>query len=246
MKLTVLGTSGAYPGPGGACSGYLVEDRGSVLLLDCGTGVLANLQKHISIHDLSHIVITHMHADHFLDLVPLRYALAFGPKRHRISLHLPPGGIQVLQSVVTFLKDPSFFPSFFDLEEYAPGESAILGFKIAIAPVPHYIPSHAVAVANTRKLTFSSDCGPSDSLAAVAAGSDLLLTEALLLSPVEKVPRGHLTMAEAAQIATRARVARLVFSHIYPDRDYSDQLAQAKKEFTGPVEIAGINQTYEV
>lgn len=245
MKLTVLGTAGAYPGPGGACSGYLVEYGDSRILLDCGTGVLANLQKHISLRDLTHIVISHLHADHFLDLIPLRYALMLGYKGHRMSLHLPPGGAATLQSVVSFLKDPAFFSSNFDIAEYSPGVMNVSGFKIEIAPVPHYIPSFAIAITGDRKFTFSADCGPNDALVTLAAGSDLLLTEAALLKPEDDPgPRGHLTMVEAAQMAARAGASRLLFSHIYSERDYSSQLAAARKSFAGSIEIAELNRSY--
>lgn len=245
MKLTILGTAGAYPGPGEACSGYLLESGDSRVLLDCGTGVLANLQKHISVRDLTHIVISHLHADHFLDLIPLRYALMLGFKGHRITLHLPPGGAATLQSVVSFLNDPAFFSSMFDIEEYRPGVMSVAGFKIEFAPVPHYIPSFALAVTGNRKFTFSADCGPNDALVALAAGSDLLLAEAALLKPEDDPgPRGHLTMAEAAQIAARAGASRLLFSHIYSERDYSSQLAAASLAFAGPVEVAELNRSY--
>ncbi len=245
MKLTILGTAGAYPGPGESCSGYLLESGDSRILLDCGTGVLANLQKHISIRDLTHIVISHIHADHFLDLIPLRYALMLGFKGHRITLHLPPGGAATLQSVVSFLNDPAFFSSMFDIEEYRPGVMTVSGLKIEVAPVPHYVPSFALAVTGDRKFAFSADCGPNDTLVKLASGSDLLLTEAAILKPEDDPgPRGHLTMVEAAQVASRAGASRLLFSHIYSERDYSSQLAAARKAFAGPVEVAEVNRSY--
>ncbi|MBI4331065.1 MAG: MBL fold metallo-hydrolase [Chloroflexi bacterium] len=246
MKLTILGTAGAYPGPGGACAGYLVESGDSRILLDCGTGVLANLQKHIPVYQLSHIIISHMHADHFFDLVPLRYLLAFGPRSHRVALHLPPGGAETLLSVVSFLRDPAFFTSFFDVSEYRPGATDISGLRFEFAPVPHYVPSYAMSINGDGRLTYSSDCGPSDVLASLAAGSALLLTEALLTYPAEHGPRGHLTMGEAAEIAARAGASRLLLSHVYHDRDYTAQLALARKTFPGPVEVAELNKSYTV
>jgi len=75
MQLTVLGTSAAYPGPGGTCSGCLVEEGGTKLLADCGTGVLSNLQRVVALRDVSYIVISHLHADHCFDLIPYRHAL---------------------------------------------------------------------------------------------------------------------------------------------------------------------------
>lgn len=171
MKLTILGNAGPYPGPGGACSGYLVEDNHLKILLDCGTGALANLQKHVSIAELSHIIISHMHADHFLDLIPLRYYLALGVKGHRIALHLPPGGATTLLSVVSFLNDPGFFSAYFDVKEYSPDGLNIPGIKIEVARVPHYVPSYAIALIKDRKLTYSADCAPSDALVALAEKS---------------------------------------------------------------------------
>ncbi len=93
MKLTILGSSAAYPKAGGACSGYLVEEGKTRLLVDCGTGVLSNLQKLFALKDVGHIVISHLHADHCFDLIPYRYAL-MRPVHKGIHprLYLPPGG----------------------------------------------------------------------------------------------------------------------------------------------------------
>ena len=46
-----------YPGPGRACSGFLVAHKDVRILLDCGTGVLANLQAHIAIEDLTGVKV---------------------------------------------------------------------------------------------------------------------------------------------------------------------------------------------
>ncbi|MDR7428280.1 MAG: MBL fold metallo-hydrolase, partial [Armatimonadota bacterium] len=78
MRLTVLGRWSPYPPAGGACPGYLVEAAGQRLLLDCGTGTLANLQSIASIFELTAVVITHLHPDHVLDVFVLKQALEFG------------------------------------------------------------------------------------------------------------------------------------------------------------------------
>jgi len=74
LSVTVLGCSGSYPGPGGACSGYLVEGGGTAVWLDAGSGTLANLQKHLSIVELDAVVISHEHVDHWTDLEHLAVA----------------------------------------------------------------------------------------------------------------------------------------------------------------------------
>src|SRR6266516_156281 len=68
MKLEVVGCSPAWPNPGGAQSGYLIEGPGR-LLLDCGPGVLARLREQDSWPEIDAIVITHWHLDHWGDLV---------------------------------------------------------------------------------------------------------------------------------------------------------------------------------
>ena len=75
MQLTILGNSGPYPAPGGACSGYLLSQGDTHVLLDCGLGVLARLQEHISLGALSALVLTHLHFDHVSDAFDLAVAM---------------------------------------------------------------------------------------------------------------------------------------------------------------------------
>ena len=97
LALTVLGGSPAWPNPGQAASGYLVESARSRVLLDCGSGIASELRAHDP-GPLTDIVISHFHADHWFDLVPLHYVFRYGiwKDRPRPALHLPPGGRTVL------------------------------------------------------------------------------------------------------------------------------------------------------
>jgi ribonuclease BN (tRNA processing enzyme) len=83
MRLTVLGKSPSWQDAGGACSGYLLEEDGTFILLDCGNGVFGKLREHIDYVDVDAVVISHLHADHFLDLVPYSYALTYAPRKRR-------------------------------------------------------------------------------------------------------------------------------------------------------------------
>jgi ribonuclease BN (tRNA processing enzyme) len=82
LSVTILGNNGTYAAPGGACTGYLLEDDHEKVLLDCGPGTLANLQKHIDLAELTAVVVTHCHPDHWLELPILcnawRYGLGLG------------------------------------------------------------------------------------------------------------------------------------------------------------------------
>ena len=68
MKLTVVGCSGSFPSAESACSSYLVEADGFRLLLDMGNGALGELQRHCGLYDLDAIFLSHLHADHCIDM----------------------------------------------------------------------------------------------------------------------------------------------------------------------------------
>jgi ribonuclease BN (tRNA processing enzyme) len=88
LELTVLGRAGPPPGPGRACSGYLVTNGDTRLLLDAGNGSTANLQRFAHYRDLDAIVVSHRHVDHCVDLIGAFYALKFDPSvQRRIPLY---------------------------------------------------------------------------------------------------------------------------------------------------------------
>ncbi|MFY9135886.1 MAG: MBL fold metallo-hydrolase, partial [Bacillota bacterium] len=77
LELTIIGNQGPYPGPGGACSGYLVRSQGATVLIDCGPGVMPRLQQHIDVSSLDAVVISHFHPDHYSDFLTMRYAFQY-------------------------------------------------------------------------------------------------------------------------------------------------------------------------
>jgi len=242
----VLGCSAAYPGPGGACSGYLIQEGRTKLLVDCGTGALSNLQKVVTLEKLDAIVISHLHADHFFDLIPYRYALMrLAHDDIRPALYLPPGGKKaLLKAVSPFDKSPDFFSRYFDVEEYDPKSGINVGkLSIEFAPVKHYIPAYAMSISGKKKLVYSADSGLCDELAAIAKGADLFLCEAARCSR-DDGEWGHLLAGDAARLARKAKVERLVLTHFWPDHDYSGQLAQAGKVFGKRVEEAAVLREY--
>ena len=87
MRITVLGKSPSWQDIDGACSGYLIEDGDTALLLDCGNGVFSKLRRFIDYVDVDAVVLSHLHADHFLDLVPFSYALTYAPRQQPVPVH---------------------------------------------------------------------------------------------------------------------------------------------------------------
>jgi ribonuclease BN (tRNA processing enzyme) len=207
VQLTVIGSSPAWPNPGSVHSGYLVEADGcGRLLLDCGPGVLGRLREW-NLLPVDAIVITHLHLDHFGDLVPwcwfTRHGLSVGPAP---ALHLPPGGLDALAEVAGTWGHERMFDGVFELGEYraaAPFEAA--GFTIEAHGVDHYgMTAFGLRATSPggRVLAYSGDTGPCEGLHRVAAGASLFLCEATLASPSDDPPnRGHLAGDEAIAVA---------------------------------------------
>ena len=261
MELRVLGKSPAWQDAGGACSGYLVESNGTRLLLDCGSGVFGKLRSVVDYAEVDAVVVSHLHADHILDLVPFASGLTFAPRHQPVPVDGHPGTdvpprprlIAPLGAGETFRRlcaaagmREEHIEGAFALEEYDPGDVVQVGpFEIRFQPVPHFLPTQAVGVAaEGLRLTYSADSSPSDELCTFARDTDLLLIEATLPRPEREGPRGHLTPAEAGEHGRRAGARRLVLTHISDELDHDWARAEAERSFGGPVDVAHEGAVY--
>ena len=240
MRITVLGKSPAWQDADGACSGYLVQGGGQTVLLDCGPGVFAKLRRHVDYADVDAVVITHVHADHVLDLVPFASGLRYG-RRARPRLLAPPGALEAFGAMCAATgMTAEHIELAFDVTIYDPADAfALGGLGLRFQPVPHFIPANAVEIADgDARFTFSSDCGPNDELCAFASGTDLLLIEATLPVPETDGRRGHLTPAEAGEHGARAGARRVVLTHISDELDADWARAEGAHGFGAPVDLA--------
>jgi ribonuclease BN (tRNA processing enzyme) len=214
VRLTVVGCSPAWPNPGGAQSGYLVEAGGSRLLLDCGPGVLSRLRLAEPWPLIDGIVLSHLHLDHSADLGAWLWGLLGGPGRGLAGpeLWLPHGSYSELDRFAP----AHLFAQAFTLREYEEHEPfTVAGFALSARRVPHYdVNAFALRVERDGKvLAYSGDSAPSDALVEIARDADLFLCEATLAAPEVSDLVGHLTAAEAQDAAGRANVRRLVLTH---------------------------------
>jgi len=264
MRLTVLGKSPSWQDAGGACSGYLVEDGGVRLLMDCGNGVFGKLRACMDYVDVDAVVISHLHADHFLDLVPFSYALTYAPRQQpvpvppwpgtdhpaRPALHVPPGSRETFRRVVGSWGNEDLIEKAFDLREYEPAaELAVGSLGLTFQAVPHYTETFAIRLQSTTGpgcLVYGADSRPTQALAGFARDADLILMEATLPRPERDGLRGHLTPSEAGEHARVAGAARLVLVHISDELDAGWARDQAAASFGGPVEVAVEGAVYEV
>jgi ribonuclease BN (tRNA processing enzyme) len=246
MRLTVLGCSPAYPNPGGRSSGYLLTRESGTLLLDCGHGVAGALRATLPLERLDAILLTHMHADHFFDLVPLHYALEL--LGLRVPLWLPPGGESALEALrIALSLADGFFAGTYELHEYDPDDALDVSvFSLRFAPTRHYIPAYAIRAnagdGTSPSLFFSSDTGWTDALVPLAHGADLALVEC---GAVDGPEPGHMTGELVGTFASDSAVKRLVVTH-YEATHADAILADIGSHYHGPVTLAFDGATYDV
>jgi ribonuclease BN (tRNA processing enzyme) len=264
VRITVLGKSPSWQDVDGACSGYLVEDGEVGVLLDCGNGVFSKLRRFRDYVDVDAVAISHLHADHFLDLVPYSYALTYAPRQQpvpvdrwpgtddpaRPRLIAPLGAKETFRRVVGAWGNEDLIEKAFALEEYEPNAVVEVGpIRLQFSEVPHFTETFAIDVTSSNgsgRFTFGADCSPTEELVQAAKETDLLLIEATLPRPERTGKRGHLTPAEAGEHARRAGARRVVLTHISDELDADWAQDEASRTFGAPVDVAHEGAVYEV
>ena len=264
MRLTVLGKSPSWQDADGACSGYLLQEGGTTLLLDCGNGVFAKLRRFTDYVDVDAVVLSHLHADHFLDLVPYSYALTYAPRQQpvpvhtwpgtdtpaRPALHAPQGARDTFRRVVGAWGNEDLIENAFTLREYADDDVLEVGpLRLRFCPVPHFVATCAIEITSTNgsgKVVYGADSAPTEELVAFADGADLLIVEATLPRPEREGPRGHLTPHEAGQHAARANVRQVVITHLSDELGDDWAREEAERGFGRQVDVAREGAVFEV
>ncbi|MDQ6697210.1 MAG: MBL fold metallo-hydrolase [Actinomycetota bacterium] len=244
LSVTVLGCSGTYASPGGACSGYLVRSDTTSLWLDCGPGTLANVQDHVDLRDLDAVVVSHSHPDHWLELPVLRNALKYA---------LGVDGLRVLGTAETkgFLDvicSDGVAPTF-AWETMSDGMRASIGdLELQFSRTDHPVETLGVRISGGgRTLGYTADTGPDWSLSELDTdghGFDLALCEATL-GASEEGTAPHSSARQTGSMATSSGVRHLVLTHLMAGTADSRR-HEAAAAFDGRVSIATIHERYEV
>ena len=252
MKVTVLGCSGSLPGPGSPASGYLVEAEGYRMVLDLGHGAFGALQKYAKPSEIDTVVVSHLHADHCIDLTAYVVALRYGGEGYRCSG--PSGRIRLVGPAGTRDRlEAAYDPlarklSLHEIFTFATPTDGELGpFRMSYAHVNHPIPTTAIRVEHGgASLVYSADTGESPELVALADGADVLLCEASMGPDEPPVPDLHMTGRMAGEHAHKAGVGRLIVTHVPPWNSPQVQAEEAAGAFTGPIEIARPDAVYDL
>jgi ribonuclease BN (tRNA processing enzyme) len=238
MRVTVIGCSGSFPGPDSPASCYLLEADGFRLVLDLGNGALGVLQRYAELFGIDAICLSHLHADHCVDLgaywVARQYT-AEGP-RPPIGVYGPPG---TAERVAGFGgEDVAAVRARFDFHDHV-AETGVGPFRITTERMNHPVETYGFRIEQAGwRLAYSADTGESDALVRLAEGADLLLCEASFLDGPDNRPNLHLSARQAAEHAVRAGVGELVLTHLVPWHDRDQSLAEAAAVYRGPLSLA--------
>lgn len=242
MKLTIIGCWGAYPGPGGASSAYLIEEAGESVLLDCGSGVLSKLYNYTDLNKLNSVVLSHYHSDHIADIGCLQYSskvqLSLGERFKPISIYG--------HTHSDFFNKLSYENASVGIE-IEEGKSCNIGpFTFEFKQTSH--PVHALAMrieTESASFAFSSDTGWKDDLIDFFSGVDLLLCESSLYNQFKGRVEGHLTAGEAGLLARKAGAGQLILTHLPHFGDHQELIKEAGEEFSREIMLAESGKLWE-
>ena len=243
MKITTIGWWGAYPNAGEATSGYLLESEGFSVLIDCGSGVLAQLQHYTTLQAIDAVVLSHYHSDHVADLGCLQYA-------SRILMDL--GQRKQPLQIYGHAEDKNF--DALNYLQYSTGYAVDAQTNLLLGPLKfnfcsniHPDPCYSMRIEeNDLAFVYISDTGYTDDLVQFAHKADLLLCESSLYDEYQGRIPGHLTAGEAGHIAAAAGVQHLILTHLPHFGNHSMLVEQARKKFKGTVELATTGKSWRL
>ncbi|GAA4892192.1 MBL fold metallo-hydrolase [Streptomonospora salina] len=248
MRLTIIGSSGSFPGPASPASCYLVEAEGFRLLLDMGNGALGVLQRYADIYGIDAVYLSHLHADHCFDLCSYWVARTFAPDGPKppLPVYGPPGVADRMAEVYGLDSDPGMRETF-DFRELAPGEISVGPMTARLDRVNHPVDAFGIRLEHRGgSLAYSGDTGACDELVSLADRTDLFLCEASFHDHREHPKDMHLTGSEAGEHAARAAAQRLLLTHLVPWNDDECTVAEARSTYDGPIDLARSGGVYEI
>ena len=252
MRLCTVGTGTAAPHPARVQSALFVESEGVRLLIDCGSGAVFRLAAlGLPWRELTHVAITHFHADHTSDLATLFFAWRWGmlPPRLAPVTILGPAGTQDLLRRHAAALGTGMLESVPEIriDEVVPGTAVPLSETLTLEArkVPHTDESVAYSLSgNGRRVVITGDTAFDPGLARWAEGCDVLVCECSL--PDALASPLHLTPRECGALAAVAHPGLLALTHFYPPVEAVDVVAEVREHFGGPVVMCHDGWDYEL
>ena len=248
MQLTILGSAASWAGDGQACSGYLIEDEGTTLLVDCGNGALANAASVTDVTSIDAVLISHTHPDHFADLYALQAALRFAPEGPvgSLPLYLPEGLWERLGALLSHHGREQLAEAF-EPHIITGGRPMVFGsITVTACAVDHDGPTYGFMFeAEGARLAYTADTRDGKAVRDAVAGCDVLLAECTL--PDEYAGTApHMTAGEAGRLALDSGAGMLILTHLWPSADHARMRRTAAAAFGGDTHLAEELMTVEI
>jgi ribonuclease BN (tRNA processing enzyme) len=252
-RLVVLGSCGAWPEPGRACSGFVLEHDGVRIVVDLGYGTLPRLLSLLgspAADGIDAVIVTHAHPDHMVDLHGLFRARWFGRRgAPAIPLFAPESVLARLFSLEDDGED--IVRRVFDWHSLPAAAQAIGPLRLESMPLPHYVPNAGIRLtAPGLTLAYTGDTGPDPALAELGREAGLFITDATDSAQqhnrraASTGPVLTLTARQAGEAAAAAGARRLMLTHFWPGNDREASRAAAAEAF--PREILLADEGLEV
>ena len=239
MRVTIVGWSGSFPGPQSPASCYLIDTGDFRLVLDLGNGAVGALQQYTGLGEVDAICLSHLHADHCMDMIGYSVYQNYHPDgpRPRISVYGPGGSYERLARALG--SEGPGMAAAFEFTTLTAGTIEIGPLQVSTGHVSHSVETFGFRIEHAGQvLAYSADTGPSAELIRLASGADLLLSEASFLDGPDLPADLHLSARQAAEHAARADVGELVLTHLVPWNDQAASLEQASAAYPGPLRLA--------
>ncbi|EHR52256.1 metal-dependent hydrolase, beta-lactamase superfamily III [Saccharomonospora marina XMU15] len=256
VRVTILGCCGSIPGPDRAASGYLLEAGGFTMGIDLGNGTLARLQAVRDPFELDALLLSHLHPDHCADFSALtvlrRYhpAPPFDTRERRLPVYAPSQAPARLANAYAPHESERLETDLSDVFEFHALHHGVLRvgpFQVTAVPVTHPTESFGVRVTDgARTFAYTGDTGECPALDELAEGADVLLAEATWTHADDRPPGLHLSGRQAGELAARARVGRLLLTHVAPWTDGEAVLREARSRYDGPVRLVEQGAVYDI
>ncbi len=248
IQLDVLGAGPAYTDrPGSAGAAYLVRSGSTAIVLDLGQGAFPRLAARLEPSSLDAVLVSHLHPDHFIDLVALRHYLRwqFQPTR-RIRVIAPAG----LEKRIDALHDePGFTAASLDVEPITAGSIDIGELRVEAARVTHTQDSHAFRVSHPDDgvgLVYSGDCGRAEDLDPLVRAGDALLIEVSFGPGPVAHDAMHLDGPAVGALAVRTRAGRVLLTHLQMGFDATATIESVTAIYDGPVDLVEPGARFQI
>lgn len=255
MLIKICGTVSPYCHGNKNCPGFLIIEKDTKVLLDCGNGIISQLNMEEDLENLT-VIISHLHKDHYGDLLSLAYTSYvhhnLGLLKNKIKVYLPKPNYKLeevtytnlVNEKVTRLLEPTITDykfltnlgteQFLEFETYDENTRLRLkNLELTFARNPHQVNTYSTKVTtNSNSIVYSSDTGyQGNSLEEFAKNTDLLICESTYLKEHHKKTDNHLYAHETGLIAAKAQPQKLLLTHFWPNIAKEKYLHEAREIF---------------